>query len=201
MNYKKLWLNLATALMVGLFAINANALDIEFDFTGDCDDCAGTVGDNIFESVSGTLSLTGVNEIDGLIYFNGFNDAVFSYDGSSLLNPFTASLSGEATNGVLTTSGAVTPGEFFNIGFQSISSEGPLCTSTGLATLGPSCFGGGMSFFMSSSGDWDITLDPGFGEADFGINGQLSQASVPEPSTIGLLALGLAGLALRRRKH
>lgn len=59
--------------------------DITFYWSGLCDDCAGSIGDELFEAVSGSLSLT--NFIPDVTLISS-NFVSFSYNGSSLIDPF-----------------------------------------------------------------------------------------------------------------
>lgn len=211
---------LATALFCsGVFAADANALDITFDFSGECDDCAFSgllsdpgfdpIGDGMTESVSATLTLIGVSVTGGgLIDYLGAGTATFSYNGSSLINPFTMTDPFLFTTD-LTTSGAVQPGGTFEFGSsQNATNPGPpvsfdfpnFCTSLGQQVLGSSaCSSIGLVYFqLDSSGSWSIA---GEQAADVGGGGQFVVSDVPEPGSVALLGLGPVGLACIRRRQ
>ena len=168
----QLRVTLATALICsGVFAADASALDITFNFSGECDDCAFSglpsdegfdpLGDGLTESVSATLTLTGVSVTGGgLIDYLGAGTVTFSYDGSSLINPFAMTDPFLFTTD-LTTSGAVQPGGTFEFGSsQNATDPGPpvpfdfpdFCTSLGEQVLGSSaCSSIGIVYFQLDS--------------------------------------------------
>ena len=136
-----------------------------------------------------------------------------------------------ATAGIitLTTDGTVTPGAACGAGCQIGSLQIAANTGTGswsaTSTLGDSLFGD-LSVAITGT-TWDISLavlggdgvfaaQQGAGTAAFaqiaaqsaqqplaftGGTGSLSLNSVPEPSTIALLAIGLAGVAFTRKRR
>ncbi len=209
------------ALLLPLILVaQVHALDFQFDFSGDCDDCAfdgspldddfNPFNDGLTETVTGSLSLTGLSiDEDGFIDFLGAGSVVFSYDGSSLLNPFTINDPFLFTNGLLP-SGDIGEGLTFTLSSsQNITDpENPLsfqfpnfCTDIGELVLGDDiCAGAGLvSFALDDGGNWNISGDFAF---DIGGNGQLTPASsVPEPGTIALFALGIAGIGVARKRN
>lgn len=211
------------ATFLFLFGLNgyAHAITVDFNFTGECDDCAfdmSTLGtaafdplnDGLTETVSGKLSIDGFENVGGEIQFWGAGTATFTYSGSSLINPFTIGAPNNFYGGLLTT-GAVTAGsEFTYSSSQNLTDPAnPLlsqfpnfCTALGEQVLGfIGCNSIGEVFFkLNSAGEWSVS---GMEVFDIGGNGQLVVANaVPVPGAIILFASGLVGLtgfSLRRK--
>lgn len=215
-------LSVAALVFVGVFAVNANAASYVFNFTGECDDCAFSgdpsdagfdpLNDGLTQTVTATLRLPDVSiNSDGLLqYLGGSNSPSFTYNGSSLINPFTISDPYMFANALLP-SGQVQVGKIFTISSsQNYTDPGnPLdfsfpnfCTSLGDSVLDSGyCSGIGLvSFSLARDGSWSI-----FGEApyDVGGNGQFaSVGAVPVPAAAWLFGTGMLGLMglVRRRK-
>ena len=172
-----------------------------FTFSGLCDDCAGALigtgpfharNDGIYQSVTGTLVLQ--NFVPGAP-LNISNFSSFTYNGSSILAPFTLNSSQNTTenvqlSGTLSASGTL-QSPFFTLDWNQ--------PSPGLATTLPGVFLNCSLcvFGVSSTGNWLLGLEPG----DEGINGAFSLAAVPEPSSLAILGFALAGLAVMRRRR
>jgi len=211
------YIKLATAslLLTGLTGY-AHALTINFDFTGECDDCAfvgdtedegfDPLNDGLTQTVTGRLSLEGVSVNNGMIDYTGAGVTTFTYNGSSLLNPFTLGDPYIFTSG-LTTSGAVADGfEFRYSSTQNLTDPNNpqsfnfpnFCTDLGQSVVGQ-CHGiGDITFRLDSNGDWSIS---GIGAADIGGSGQFTVSAVPIPGAVVLFTsglLGLTGIARRR---
>jgi len=192
------------------------AITVTFNFTGECDDCAfsgnpGDVGfnplnDGLTETVNATLSIVGLDEINGMIGNSGAGTVVFSYGGSSLLNPFTMADPYTFSNGLMT-NGQIASGFEFRIS-SSVNYADPsnpvnfdfpnFCTALGEQVLRPgSCdFIGDITFLLNDAGNWNIS---GTQPEDIGTNGQFSV--VPIPGAIVLFASGFIGLiGFARRK-
>lgn len=203
-----------------LFALSgyAHAITIDFDFTGECDDCAfnGAPGgegfdplnDGLTETVTGTLSIDGLSvDSNGMIDYTGVGTVTFTYNGSSLINPFTMG------SPYLFTSGLLTSGEVANgFEFQYASTENladpnnpvffnfpNFCTPLGEQVLGFGCDGvGDITFTLDSVGNWSID---GVSPSDVGTNGQLVVSAVPIPAAVYLFGSGFLGLlGIARRK-
>jgi hypothetical protein len=199
-------------LLAGLFSLNAGAAVLQFDFFGECDDCAfagspldadfDPLNDGLTESVSGSLILEDLRvNSDGSIVFEGSGRVTFNYNGSSLINPFSFNDPFLFTNGLLE-SGAVQAGSVFTLSSSQnvtdpsnpLSFEFPnFCTDLGQQVLGFDCGGVGLvSFELDSLGNWSI-----FGEGAFDVGGGgrlVAQSAVPVPAAFWLFGTALLGL-------
>ena len=212
------FLGLATAsLLLSGMSGYAHALTVDFDFTGECDDCAFTgdpakagfdpLDDGLTQTVSGRLSLVGVSVDSKGAITRGSGSVSFTYNGSSLLNPFTLGDPYVFSLGLLDT-GAVADGfEFRYSSTDNITDPAnPIgasfpnyCTDLGQLVLDFGCQGiGDITFRLNSAGDWSIS---GTGASDIGGSGQFSVSAVPVPAAVWLFGSGLVGLiGLARRK-
>jgi len=192
----------AAAMLMG-----AEARAFDFTFTGQCDDCAfagapgdpefDPFGDGLFETVTGTLTLSDVStNPQGRIEVDGSNFVSFTYHGSSLLNPFTFT-DPYLVRGELSPAGAIQPGEPLRIE-TSQGDFSSFCTALGVLVLaedGVVCGSVGLAFFeLDASGAWSVSGSEPF---DTGNDGQLAPA-VPEPGAAASLALGPLGAGLLR---
>jgi hypothetical protein len=172
--------NLAT--IVAPNSAQAAAIPIEFngpvstyDFFGTCSDCTGT----------GVAHLTLQNYTAGTAIQHE-NFLSFKYDGSDLMDPYSILL-------------------FAHIGPFLQSVRGMMPSSQ----PGPFEFSitDGLHYFTTSiDGSWDTgRAGPINVSADYGINGTWSAqgiaATVPEPTMMALLGIGLAGFGLSRRRR
>jgi len=215
--YKKL--RLATTLLC-FFGLSgyAHAITVNFDFTGECDDCAfagnpgdpgfNPLNDGLTETVTARLSIDGLSVDNGMIDYRGAGNVTFTYNGSSLVNSFAMADPYTFSTGLLTT-GAVADGFEFRLSSTQnytdpnnpISFDFPnFCTGLGEQVLGfGDCnFVGDITFLLDSNGNWSIS---GMGAADIGTNGQFAVSTVPVPGAVILFASGLIGLVgfTRRR--
>ena len=213
------FLGLATAslLLSGLSGY-VHAITVDFDFTGECDDCAfvgdttdvgfDPLNDGLTQTVSGRLSIDGLSvDSDGMIDYTGAGSVSFTYNGSSLINPFTMGGPYVFSQGLLAT-GVVADGfEFRYSSTQNladpanpVSFDFPnFCTDLGQLVIDFGCQNiGDITFRLKSTGDWSIS---GTQASDIGGSGQFSVSAVPIPAAAWLFGSGLVGLiGLARRK-
>jgi PEP-CTERM motif-containing protein len=146
-------------------------MDVVFKFTGLCTDCASAASVSEYP-VTGLLSLT---DFVPQATLDRDNFVSFSYGGSNLIDPFEIFKSDiDILDGALNADGTL-----FSPYLAFWEWDLPDCQY---------CY-----FVVESSGDWSLEED------DYGINGRFSR--VPEPTTILLLGLGLAGILYQSRKH
>jgi hypothetical protein len=147
--------------------------DVTFSWSGICTDCDGGA-----QPVTGRLMLTRFEAGNPLYLYNFVS---FTYNGSSILHPFTiASSDASGLDGVLTADGTVTTD--FQLSFTPAK-------TTGISPLAV------YSFTVLVDGEWDLA---GFDE---GTNGTFRPASsVPVPATLVLLPFGLAAMRVARRR-
>lgn len=224
MDYKKFGTSITALLFAGLFTINANAavmeptFDFVFNFTGECDDCAfngnprgeffNPLNDGLTETVTATLSLTGVSmSSEGVIDYRGAGDVSFTYNGSSLINPFTIFDPFVFTTALLPSGQVQTGSEFIirssqNAANPDVSFEFPnFCTALGQQFFEEGCGGIGLvQFLLDSTGNFSVSGTLPF---DVGFGGELTPVSaVPVPAAMWLFGTGLIGLlgVVRRKK-
>ncbi|MEM7541373.1 MAG: hypothetical protein AAF384_07265 [Pseudomonadota bacterium] len=186
-----------TALLLILSATSFGAAAMfEFTFSGECDDCVGTLGDGLSQSVTGTLTLSDITTNgSGFIEIDSGNFESFSYSGSNLINPFSFDDAFTIT-GLIAPDGVVQAGGAVRLetsdGTNGPFDFGDFCTALGQSVLGPACFGVGIvEFEVDSAGEWSISAGQAFDE---GFGGQFHP--VPLPLSLPLLLSGMAGVSL-----
>lgn len=215
---KRLSISVILVVLLG-FGGYAHAITTTLVFTGECDDCAfdpgidplapgfdpssfDPLGDGFSEAVTATLFVDGLSVDNGMIDFRGAGTVVFSYGGSSLINPFTMADPFRFSNGLMT-NGEVAAGFEFELA-SSVNVTDPanprnfdfpgFCTELGNAILSPrgACDDIGLvTFLLDSEGLWSVSGTVPF---DIGFGGQFTVAAVPLPGALLLFASGLIGL-------
>lgn len=209
MNYKNMGTSITATLITLLVTISANAANYIFNFTAECDDCAfngspfdanfNPIGDGLTQTVTATLTLVnaGLTQ-DGLVQnLGGTNEAIFSYHGSSLVNPFTMNDPFRFTHALLP-NGQIQADKLFTMSSSSnVNSPNAFdfpnfCTALGQQLIGSCNEIGLVSFALDDIGNWSISGDI---PRDIGSGGQLVLATVvPVPAAMWLFGSGLIGL-------